>query len=267
MKRANFSMVKLLLGLTIALLSCGFPIAIQTNGADEAVSETESWQSEVDAIKAMTRGQPIPGFLLEPDASQDGEVFDPNQLLVPLDHLSLQPGVVLDFVYRYDGIGGKPILYARQPADQAFENYPVYAESKASETSYLDTIRTDGTEAGYFQWVLLNMMGDQFYLYWHSGYHDAEITASRARLEALVSEMRTTEFGETFTNDQARQALKIDPAPIVEVGNELVMVRVVWFTKWGGFYESIYLLGQSTPHQVMDLNTKNLLEYDCAILY
>ena len=267
MKRENFSMLWLLLGLTITLLSCGLPIALQTNGADEAVSETESWQSEVDAIKTMTRDQPIPGFLLTPDASQDGEVFDPNQLLVPLDHLSLQPGVILDFVYRYDGIGGMPILYARQPSDKPFENYTVYAASKANETSYLDTIRTDGTEAGYFQWVLLNMMGDQFYLYWHSGYHDAEIIASRARLETLVSEMRTTEIGVNFTNTQVRQALKIDPAPIVELGDELVMVRVVWFTKWGGFYESIYTLNRVFPHQVLNLEQNNLLEYDCDVVF
>ena len=231
------------------------------------MNETESWQSEVDAIKSITRSQAIPSFLTNPEVPQAGEVFDPNQLLIPLDHLSLESGYTLDFVYRYDGIGGRPFIYARKLADPPFENYAAFIEATQDGSQYLDFVITDGTDEGYFQWVLLSRMGDQFYLYWHSGYNDAEIIASRSHLESVVEEMSTTEFGINFTALQKRQALKIQPAPNVEVGDETVNIHVVWFTKWGGFYEDCYTLSRSTPHRILDLETTNLVDYDCGILF
>lgn len=267
MQKAGFPIIRILSVLAVATLSCSLPVSFLTPNPDDGAGETEIWQSEVDAIKAVTRDQPIPNFLIDPEAAQSGEVFDPNQLLIPLNHLSLESGYTLDFVYRYDGIGGKPFLYARKTTDTPYGNYADYAEANANEFAYLDLIECDGTEAGFFQWVLLNMMGDQFYLYWHSGYHDAEIIASRTRLEELVEEMRTTEFGVNFTNAQKSQALKIDPAPLVNLEDKTVTVRVVWFTRWGGFYESTYTLSRAFPHQVLDLATKSLMEYDCGIMF
>jgi len=242
---------------------------------DEEPKEGEVWQAEVDEIRRLTRGQNIPNHLINPEQPATEEVFDPNLLLTPLDHLSLQPGYVLDFVYRYDGMGGRPIIYAREESAAPYESYEAYhlalsdpsTEEDPPLSDYLRFIEADGTPESYFQWVLLRMMGGQFYLYWHSGYDDDEIIASQAQLEDLVGRMASTETGQPLSLDQKRQALKIDPAPVVEVQGDTATVRIVWFTKWGGFYETTYTISTSTPHQIMNEETNQLVEYECGIMF
>ena len=265
MPKANFSIPRVIVSLVILMLACSLPEAVVDFLPEKTAGETEIWQEEVDAIKTLTRSQPIPGFLIDPETPPSGELFDPNDLLVPLDHLSLQSGYTLDFVYRYDGIGGKPILYARKMTDPPLERFE--DGSNAHQHPYLNAIVCDGTPEAYFQWVLLHMMGDQFYLYWHAGYHDTEIIASQERLEALVLEMRSSEFGFPFTRAQQRQALRINPAPVVEIEDQIVKVRVVSFSKWRGFTESFFTISRTAPHQVLDLEENNLMEYDCGVMF
>ena len=266
MKKARVSSCIFCGILAVLTLSCSLPFSFLDLMTGENTQETESWQAEVDTLKTMTRSQPIPNFLVDPEVPPSGEVFDPNQLLVPLDHLSLRQGYILDFVYRYDGIGGRPFLYARKLSDPRFENFEEFSQAN-DDSSYLNFIECDDTPESYFQWVLLNLMGNQFYLYWHAGYIDAEIIASQDRLEALVEEMSGTEMGIPFTNAQKRQALKIDPAPVVKIGDETVTVQVVSFSKWSGFTRYIFTLSRSHPHQILNLETENLLEYDCGIMF
>ena len=265
MRKAKILFILIFSILATPMLSCKLPSSLSEILGGTTPAETEGWQAEVDAIKAMTRGQPIPSFLIDPDIPPSSERFDPNQLLAPLDHLSLQPGYTLDFIYHYDGIGGKPILYARKMTDPPLG---LFEESAAAQQHpYLNAIVCDGTPEAYFQWVLLNMMGDQFYLYWHAGYHDEEIIASRERLEALVQEMSSMDFGVPFTKSQQRQALKIDPAPVVEMDDENVKVRLVSLSKWGGFTESLFTISRTAPHHVLDLKTNSLMEYDCGVMF
>jgi len=261
--------------LACVLAACICPFSKPGTGFNQQPGETEAWQASVDAIREMSPQGPIPWHLVDPDAPPILDVFDPNQLLVPLEHLSLRVGYTLDFVYLNDGLGAKPILYARKATDMPFENYQAFAEAtnhctgddQPEECCYLNFIEADGDEAGYFQWILMRMMGDQFYLYWHAGYKDSEIIASRTRIQTLIDQIGSYDFGESLSRSQKRQALKINPAPEVVIDGDRVHVRVVWFTKWGGFYESVYTLTASAPHEVIDVKTEQLLEYDCKVQF
>ncbi len=264
-----------LLGLMLIVITC----TCQSNPPDSSshadVSETDSWAAAVDDIKALTRNKPIPRHLLDPEQPATEDVFDPNQLLIPLKHLSLQEGYTLDFVYRNEGIGANPILYVRketQPPLASFEDYQKVVDDcdgvdKTPGCDYIDFIQSDGTEEGYFQWILLRMMGEQFYLYWHANYKDSEVIASKAQLESLVEAFSADSFGVSLSSSQKRAALRIDPTPAVSIEGDLVTVRVVWFTKWGGFFESKYTITAGAPHQVVQKQTESLVEYDCQILF
>ena len=259
--------------LTMVACSCPFNLADWFGGKEP--SETEAWQSTVSEFKNLVMGQQIPEFLIDPELPQEGEVFDPNRLLDPLTHLSMMPGYTLDFVYQFDGMGGYPILYVRKESDPSFkdlEDYELNAgycdmENQPTGCNYLSFIETDGTDQGYFEFVMLMMMGDQFYLFWHSGYHDTQIIASSERLETLVESIGDNDFGYPLTAAQKRQALRIDPAPQVTYRSGEVKVRVVWFTKWGGFNETIFSLNIESPHHILDSQTNNLVEYDCGIMF
>ena len=273
----RISLIKVIFFLMIValtLLSCELPISFSENDS-ELPAETESWQVAVDDIRGMTRGMGIPQHLIDPEKPAIDSVFDPNQLLIPLTHLQLRPGYTLDFVYRYDGMGGRPFLYARKQSDTPFESYGAFqAEQDAcrladvpKDCDYLDFVESDGTEEGYFQWVLLQTMGDQFYLYWHSGIDDVEILASKDRLNTLVADLSETDFGEPLSAAQRRQALRIDPAPRVEISDVEVRVWVTWFTRWGGFYETFYTITRTAPHGILTEDTQQLIEYECQVVF
>lgn len=257
--------------MLLTTMACTSTMDFLVSQEEEEISETEAWQETVDEIRTMTRGQKIPSHFIDPEKPATEDVFDPNQLLAPLDHLRLKPGYTLDFVYRYDGMGGRPILYAREesvPPYASLEDYQnVLGTDDVPYDAHLAFIESDGTPEGYFQWVLMRMMGGQFYLYWHSGYDDDEIIASKAYLESLVDQMSSTEFGVPFSSSQKNQALKIDPAPVVTIEDDQVIVRVVYFTRWGGFYESITTLTPAAPHIVIDTETNQLLEYECGVQF
>jgi len=195
----------------------------------------------------------------------------PTNWVIALPHLTLRQGYALDFVYQYDGMGGRPILYAREESAAPYESYEDYQNALGGTEipydAYLEFIESDGTEEGYFQWALLQMMGNQFYLYWHAGYNDAEIIASSERLGEVVDEMVGTQFGEPLSASQKRQALRIDPAPVVTIEGEEVTVRVVWFTKWGGFYETMHTLTATEPFQIIDSQTHELVPYECQVMF
>ena len=262
-------------GLMLIVLTCTCRFDPSDNRQIHDDNETTGWGRAVDDIKSLTRNKPIPGHLIDPDQPLTEDLFDPNQLLVPLHHLHLRSGYVLDFVYHYDGMGGLPFLYARKETQPPFEDFDAYQKAIddcASSTSkvgcnYLDYVESDGTEEGYFQWVILRMMGDQFYLNWHANYDDSEIVANKAQLETLIEKLSGDDSGKPLSSAQKKAAIKIDPAPVVTIDGEIVKVRIVWFTKWGGFYESNITLNSGTPHKVIDTQTQLLVEYDCQILF
>jgi hypothetical protein len=261
--------------MMLSLCACSSLVSLPGEIESEDPGQAEDWQAAVSDLKRMTRGMTIPGHLTDPDLPPVDAVFDPNQLLLPLPHLSLRPGYTLDFVYYYDGTGGRPFLYARKIDDPPYESLDAYTASLADceeqndsiSCSFLDYVDVDGTPEGYFQWVLLDMMGGQFYLYWHSGYDDAEIIASQGRLEELVDELSTGNFGIPLTRAQKRSALQLDPTPTVTIEGDIVTVRVLWFTRWGGFNESVYTITRSAPHEIMGVEESVLLEYDCGIMF
>ncbi len=257
--------------ITLAVVACSCPLSLPRLNP----SETEAWQADVDQVINMTRSLRIPGHLLDPDEPATEDVFDPNTLIDALDHISMQEGYVLDFVYRDDGIGAAPILYARKSTEAPFENYEAFIQtegdcSESGESAackYMNYVISDGTEQGYFQWVLMRMMGDQFYLYWHANYHDAEIIASQEALEALADQLSSEDYGLPIDLITKKKLLRVDPVPVVKIKHNEVTVRVVWFTNWGGLHESMYTLSKDAPHKVLDIEIKELVPYDCGIMF
>lgn len=267
----------IIITLVAALLisACSIPFRISRSRPDMRSTASEAWQEQVDAIKALTRRMAIPEHLLYEDGSVGEDDFNPLQFLEILEHLQIRPGYQLDFVYFYDGGRGRPYLYARQSDSLPLQTYQAYLDAieKCNQAasvilcSHMDAIITDGTDASYFQWVLLHQMGEQFYLYWHALYLDHEIIASREALTNLVELFSDSQDGDAFTSRQKRSALNIDPAPSVLIEEDRISVRVIVFTKWGGFYEAIYDLSAKSPHQLINIEMKNLVPYDIDIMF
>jgi hypothetical protein len=221
-----------------------------------------AWQSTVDELSALQSGLEFPDHFEDENATRTGEEFDVNDYFTVLDRLSMESGYVLDYVYCYDGMGGYPRLYA-QPEDQP--RLLTCGDFRGDRGDYLAHVQTDDTEEGFFQFVLLQAVAGQFYLYWHAGYYDDVVICDRDALESIVSGDGV--FGEPFSGKQKREARAIDPSPVVELGDEVVTVKIVTFSNWGGFTQETYEIDRDFPHTILNSDYQVLVEYDCGIMF
>jgi hypothetical protein len=163
----------------------------------------------------------------------------------------------------------------------------------SSRYEYLDHIQVDDTAEGFFEFIVLYIMGDQFYLYWHANYNDTRIVCDRAGLEVVIA--ATEEFGTPLSSEVQREARALDLEPRVQfeegtlAGERLhavvaqeqrldleprveseegtVHVRVVTFTKWGGFFEETYTISRDFPHTILHHEADMLVAYDCGVSF
>lgn len=236
-------------------------------------------QETVDAFAALTSGLEIPPqfeFDWQGEAVRTGDEFDVNEYFSVLNHLSMEPGYVLDYVYYGELMGGKPYLYAREASSPrystAFEYYDAVGGSQSFyeflgqlEDDYLDHVQTDGTAEGFFQLTVLQTMGGQFYLFWHAEYDDATVVCNRAGLEAVLAE--ANQFGSPVPAEVREEAQQLDLEPQVQFMDDSAIVRVVVFTKWGGFIEVRYTFSRSFPHRLLGMESETLVPYDCGVMF
>jgi hypothetical protein len=230
---------------------------------DEPVQNTSddlaiNWQHNIDLLYHVYKSQVIPEHLQTEQPVFRGAEFKIMRIFEFLDHLSMLPGYQLAYSYYYQSsFAGNPTLYA---CEAPFYGTP---DSTNCHRNHLYYVVTDGSELGYLQFILLYVMGDQFYIYWHADYgKDKLLVATDEALTAILLEIE-----DSFNDQQIAQAGLIDPQPRVAIGEDTVTIRVVWFTKFGGIFESTYQVNKDHPHTTKMLETNSLLEYDCGIMY
>jgi hypothetical protein len=240
------------------------------------------YQNVVDAMKSL---QPIdiPEHLKIFSCNKTGTEFDINTYFTVLTHLSMEEGYVLDYVYLYDFIGGRPIIYVRQESQEPYKNFEEYyqdAEELEIKDSYdfvslimygepgvfENKIRIDGTKEGFFEYVVLQMLGGQFYLWWHANYDDAKIICDPNRIDDIVKEIRKWGVSQ-LSQDIIQQARGFDYEPRVEFNDDKVDVSLIFFTKWGGFIGITFTINREYPHTIIYIKTEVLLEYECGMTF
>jgi len=60
---------------------------------------------------------------------------------------------------------------------------------------------------------------------------------------------------------------QLDFTPTVLLSETTAAVRVVSFTKWGGFIEYLYTMDKANPAETINSTTKTLLEYKAMIVF
>lgn len=255
--------------LCISAVSCS-----SGNKTSSSNQTTSDWQSIVDSMESLTQNLQIPEHMRKEDAVKTGEEFDVNKYFSVLNHLSMQPGYILDYVYFFNMMGGSPFIYAREIDKSPYLTSSKYEEALAEISSdkpgyrYLDHIQIDDTAEGYFQFIVLRIMGGQFYLFWHSLYDDAEIVCDRAAVKNILAELSGPNIiwaKPDFTHKLRARFLKLKPR--IKFSADRVLVRVVIFTKWGGFIRRSYSISRNFPHKILQEEEKTLVYYDCAIMF
>lgn len=232
------------------------------------------YQATVNALNSLLDAQQLPSHFTTDTPQRDGSEFDLNRVFDVLDHLTMQPGWMLDYVYLYDRMGGFPVIYARQqnaPPLKTFADYEQLEQSQCqagdqNPCNYWMYLEIDGTEAGYFQFVAFLLNINQFYLFWHANYNDVCIVASQADLDDIIDMINTTGV-EPLSKADHDTAMALDPTARITIEADKVTVRVLTFTQWGGFDEYIYILDKANPTHSISRTINHLLDYDCGIMF
>jgi hypothetical protein len=275
------SLVQIFLILSILAISLQ-PSCSQGEMADEDLAIAEpSWilvttispsysKDIVAGFEALQEPLGFPDHLAAEDAEKAEGDFDANLYFDVLDRISPQHRYVLDYVYRYAGIGGGPVLYARKSTALPYRNYSEYAAASPNkradrEDYYLRHIAADGSPESFFQLALLRIQGEQFYQYWHDAYNDARIISD-------LEEARAGLGGGFGADESTIEALlsdlaEYDLAPTISMNGDLVKVEAVVFTKWGGFVKRSMLMEREAPHLILAERSQVLVEYDCGIMF
>jgi hypothetical protein len=204
--------------------------------------------------------------------------FDVNRYFEVLPNLKLQKGYRMDYVYFRDDLGGKPFIYtnpASQPRLLTYEDFlksnnyrvqtPRTYQSFPHESDYLEHIQADQSPQGYFQFVYLALTGGQFYLSWHALYDDTIILCDSSDLKRIEDSVNKFEISLPYLVSTSMR--KLDLTPTVSLGEKTVSIRVVQFTKWGGFREMVYTIQRQFPHKLLNIEGNVLINYDCGIAF
>ena len=250
----------LLLGVFIASLACQTLIPTSRDGT--VISGCS------DIVTAVNEIQPtdIPQALLKTGVKQ-GDEFDVNDYFKVLQHISMQDGYSLDYVYQVDSLGAYPVLYAL-PDGQA--PYASFADVPANTqlADFRDHLDVQDVEDGYFEVVVMQIMARQFYLDWHANYNDAQIVCNRKDANGIISDVNAGDFGFKFdVAQQAKARAMKNIEPVVQLTGNIATVEIIIFTKWGGFYRQTYTISRSFPHTITDVREENLVPYDCGVAF
>ena len=257
--------------IAFALLLVALWMAVPAGAQDDSPPPDLSTvcHDAVTGMAALTAGLRLPDHLMQDNPVKTSNDFDVNAYFTVLDHLAVEDGYFLDYVYRYDFMGGFPKLYTLPDDQPPFETFNDYSASITLPgqplPSYLDHIVIDDTPEGYVQMVVLDVMGAQFYLHWHAGYNDFQVICDGDMLDTLLNS--NDEFGLTIPADAQQQARLLDVTPTVELDEDVAHVEFTGFTKWGGFYRVTFTISRDHPREVYDSSSENLIEYNCGVMF
>ena len=138
----------------------------------------------------------------------------------------------------------------------------MYGETMA----WPESIVINDTEQGFFEYLVLNIMGGQFYLSWHANYDDIMIICDCSALQNVYEE--TEDFmGLELPVESIIAASELDLSPKIEFTDENVIITAVFFTKWGGFLQGTFTIKRDFPHNIIEGEWEVLIEYQCGVMF
>jgi hypothetical protein len=260
------------------------PLNVRPTPTEGATSAITACRGSVDGMRVVAK-------------SFTRKYHNVNGYFSVLNHLYTKPGYTLDLVfYEFpgpnDGPAGPtyPVIYAR-PVDQkpyasytdllALVGQPSFVPQDYFYTTfldlqdafyyYLDSVKTDNTSDGFFQFVTLGILAGQFNEGMRELYNDTVVLCNRSDIDLAASEVK--KFYEKYKEDVSlpdqvvQDARKLSLEPVVELGKDTATVRIVTFSKWGGFIETKYEITRSFPHKLLGEWQQTLVPYDCGVTY
>lgn len=247
--------------------------------------KTQSWTNK---IKSYQKKAPN---LFNQDVEKSAAEFRIDHYFDILDRVGLEKGWLVEFLYIQQRIGGGPEIIAYPEAkkeeyikiinkindneldynsgDSDSENIIHTFLNYDDVDNYLAHVKLDGSEESYLQFVILAALGSQFSLFWHALYNDKEFVCTPEKAEKIIKRVNRNDENMDFMQDELfdQQLEEIDFDPQITINTDKVTVRLVFFTKWGGFIEVKYQVKRDFPHKIIERETEVLIDYNCGYVY
>jgi hypothetical protein len=249
--------------------------------------KTQSWINQIKAYQKTA-----PELYNEGTKKFDFE-FNINHYFDILKNIKLEEGWLADYLYFKDRLGGEPVLisYPKSKREEYVEIIKKIYDTKLEEikrnsysedediveqffnkedvNNYLDHVKLDGSEESYLQFLILAALGSQFSLFWHAAYNDKEFVCTIEKAEKIIKRINRSKQEMSFKEDDIfdQQLGEIDFDPQITINTDKVTVRLVFFTKWGGFIEAKYQVKKDFPHKIIERETETLIDYNCGYVY
>ena len=272
-----------LLLLTMVIMTGSLLASCVANGVTTPVSTqaAKTWyQQTANDFKALLPVTP-PETLWPADGKRTDTDFNVNKEFSVLTHLSMQQGYVLDYLYLSDGTAGGPILYVR-PADATpFKNYTEYKDAAASTprpsndksliwlvkgattSNFGNKISIDGSKEGYFEYALLQTIGNKFYLFGFTQQSDTFAVCEKSAVENIITELEASNNG-TLDSKFVSSATKLAVEPKVQIDDVTVTVQLVTFSPMMGFNKVTLTILKNYPNTITEQVIESLLDYPRA---
>lgn len=251
--------------LAAAVLLAGCKIRDAKAGPDKNVKICKDTNEKIGRAYATLK---LPEHLRQELPTRLSSDFQLQPMIETLDGLDVNEQFVVNYVYSYRNIGGRPIPYSQLKTLPVFKNENEFEKSKSFPFTY--GIESDGSESGFVQLAMLNVLGPNFYLYYHAGYSDETVLCNIDDVEALLDHLDLMAFGikpDLLVKARALTLDSIDPSVRFENKNEDVTVQLLLFSKWKGFFRREITFTRSFPHRITKQQDTLLIPYDCGVVY
>jgi hypothetical protein len=185
------------------------------------------------------------------------------------DCLYVEDGWQIDCYYSHSFTSGKPVIYVRKPYENIEDliscidnkgyryDHRIYDYCETVKT--LDHLKVTDIHKGLFQLLMLDIIGEDFAIFWHAGYGHIDIICSKRDFDQL---------GERIPDAKQKSEIeKTNGFPTVEENYESITFKILTFHAWGGLEERAYNVKKEFPHKISLLESKILVEYDCGLRY
>ncbi len=202
--------------------------------------------------------------------------LDINSYFEIFRHIKVKEDYIFDFYYS-PGPNGCPTLYFAKteeynPDIRSFysvdaEGY-VNLESRPqgrvnSVNEYSKYIELDGSRDSFVEFAILTTVAGQFALKWHANYFDHIPVISDGMVDYILENF----WGHNITDTDINEVEKLDTKPRFETDGNNVILTFMFFTKWGGFIERTLIFDTSDGFNVIEIEEKTVLEYNCGIMF
>lgn len=194
--------------------------------------------------------------------------FDASNYIKAFDYLEVDEGWALDCYYYFRGDAGWPILFIRKTnvdRDSLIKSFELCGNgSYFKENKLKDHIRikNGNNELACFQWLIFDLIGDDFAKFWHAGYGEFTIIHSRKIIDKIKG----------FHNGKMGPKLNIEVrsiswVPVIKEYKECFTIQILVFNSWHGFVLLTYKIDKHYPNEIKLINDKLIYKFDCGIMY